>query len=186
MTISNPDIIIIRGAPGVGKSQASKCLAVHFQKGARVEVDMLRAMVISVDWTNQSEHINMLSLSTSVVMGFLQRGYKPVIVVDTFSGDKLTKFLADIYALDNMLNVRSFALVTAPHVLSVRVENRPDDQFKDIGICQKLNTDVMKRLLPVEQLIDNTELTPEETAGKIQQLLLSTSNGFADGIDEHR
>jgi len=164
MTITNPDIIIIRGAPGAGKSQASKCLAVHFQKGARVEVDILRAMVISVDWTNQTEHINMLSLSTCVVMGFLQRGYKPVIVVDTFSGDKLTKFLADIYELDNRLDVRSFALVTAPDVLRVRVENRPDDQFKDIGICQKLNSDVIKRLHAFEQLIDNSALTPEETA----------------------
>lgn len=168
MTSTNPDIIIIRGAPGAGKSQASKCLAAHFQTGARVEVDSLRAMVISVDWTNQAEHIDMLSLSTSVVMGFLQRGYKPVIVVDTFSGDKLTKFLADIYALDNNLDVRSFALVTAPDVLRVRVENRPDDQFKDIGICQKLNSDVMKRLLPVEQLIDNSALTPEETAEVIR------------------
>ena len=85
--------------------------------------------------------------------------------------------------------MRAFALVTAPEVLKVRVENRPDDQFKDIGICQKLNSDVMKRLSPIEQLIDNTELTPEETAGTIIWHCCSASNvggGAHSGDDWNR
>jgi hypothetical protein len=40
-------------------------------------------------------------------------------------------------------------------------------------------------ILPVEQLIDNTELTPEETAGTILLQCLSISNVVADGIGDH-
>jgi hypothetical protein len=128
---------------------------------------MLRGMVISVDWTNQAEHINILSLSTDLVMRFLRLGYRPVLVVDTFSGDKLRPFLAELGSLNSDLKVRSFALVAAPEVLRTRVENRPADQFKDVAVCQKLNSDVVKRLQPFEELIDTTTLTPEQVASVI-------------------
>jgi len=60
------------------------------------------------------------------------------------------------------------------------VEKRPTDQYKDIVICQKINSDVMKHFLPVEQLIDNTELTPEETAETIMRQCLGTASNAAD------
>lgn len=167
MTSTPPDVIIIRGAPGVGKSLASKCLASHFPKGVRIEVDILRAMVISVDWTNQTEHINILLIATGAVRDFLKLGYKPVIVVDTFSGNKLTQFLNNICAHGNCLDIHAFALVAASEVLNIRVENRPLGQFKEIDICQKLNKAVLKHIHPIEKLIDNSNLTPEETADMI-------------------
>lgn len=75
MTAIKPDVIIIRGAPGSGKSTLAKLLATHFPNGARVEVDSLRGMVISVDWTNQTEHKNILSLAINVVRDFHALGY---------------------------------------------------------------------------------------------------------------
>ena len=66
------DIIIIRGAPGSGKSQTAKSLSQVFPKGVRLEVDTIRQMVISVDWKNQQEHIDMLQASTKLVYEFLQ------------------------------------------------------------------------------------------------------------------
>ncbi len=178
MTRTNPDVIIIRGAPGSGKTQASKCLATHFQKSVRIEVDTLRAMVISVEWSNQDEHINILSLTIGLVIGFHRLGYGPIIVVDTFSGNKLSKFIADISLMNNNLEIRSFALVTAPEVLRVRVEDRPTGQFKDLDICIKLNSDVIKHLQPLEQIIDNTELTPVETVEVILEQHLGFSNAL--------
>ena len=58
-----------------------------------MEIDNLRSMVISVDWTNQNEHINILNLSSRLVLDFLQLGFSPIIIVDTFSGDKMIKYL---------------------------------------------------------------------------------------------
>lgn len=167
--MSNPftDVIIIRGAPGSGKTETSKFLAAHFRKGARVEVDTLRSMVISADWTNQAEHMSILSLSTGVVSGFLRLGCKPVILVDTFSGDKLPKFLAELRGLDSTLHVRSFALVVATEVLRARVEGRPEGHFKNLSVCQEINGELIGNLQPAECIIDNTELTPAATAETI-------------------
>lgn len=173
MSGTAPDVIVIRGAPGSGKSQTAKCLAARLGRGARVEVDTLRAMLIDVNWTDQAEHIGVLSLSTHVVAGFLKIGRRPVIVVDTFSGDKLERFLTELRTLQSGVDVRVFALVTAPAVLRARVENRPADGFKDVGICSKLNADVVKHRRPDEQLIDNSALTPDE----IVDLILADGAG---------
>lgn len=167
MNAAGSDVIVIRGAPGSGKSQTAKCLAVRLGRGARIEVDTLRAMVIPVDWTNQAEHIGMLSLATGLVAGFLSLGHRPVIVVDTFSGNKLVRFLAELRALQSGLDVRVFALVADPAVLRARVESRPADQFKDLGICAMLNAEVAKHRQSGERLIDNSSLTPEETVDVI-------------------
>jgi broad-specificity NMP kinase len=171
MTNNTPDILIIRGAPGTGKSSVAKCLEGYFPKGIKIEVDVLRAMVISVDWKNQGEHISVLSASIGLANSFLGLGYGPVIIVDTFSGDKLSGYLTELAVLEVPPSVRSFALITSPEELRRRVENRPDGQFKEIDICQKLNADTLRHLLPLDQLIDNTALTPEGTARIILETL---------------
>lgn len=124
-------------------------------------------MVFPVDWTNQAEHVSVLSLATSVVAGFVKLGHRPVIVVDTFSGDKVVKFLSELRDRHSPLDVRVFALVAGPDVLQRRVERRPAHQFNDIAVCCKLNADVVKHLQPYERLIDTSSLTPEETADAV-------------------
>lgn len=162
-----PDVIVIRGAPGSGKSRTAKCLAARIGRGARVEVDTLRSMVIPVDWKNQAEHIGVLSLATHVVVGFLALGHRPVIVVDTFSGNKLVKFLTELRELRAGVDVRLFALVPTSAALRARVEERAPDEFKDVTVCEKLNRDTVRFLQPGERVIDNSGLSPEETADVI-------------------
>jgi predicted kinase len=167
MNANHPDVIVVRGAPGSGKTLTTKCLARRFPGGVRIEVDTLRSMVISVNWTSQPEHIAILSLSAELVVGFLRLGYGPVLVDDTFSGDKLAAFVAQLRSRQPDIDARLFALTTEPTVLDRRVESRPADHFKDRGICQRLNADVPRHMQPGELLIDNSALTPEQTADAI-------------------
>ena len=120
MLTERTDIIILRGCPGSGKSQTAKSLSNFFPKGVRMEVDNIRQMVISVDWKNQQEHIDMLQASTKLVFEFLQFGFNPVIVVDTFSGDKVNKYLDTLYQLDNNLSIKIFGLFTTADELKRR------------------------------------------------------------------
>jgi hypothetical protein len=158
------DIIIIRGAPASGKSQTAKSLSRYFPKGARIEVDNLRNMVISVDWKNQAEHINILNLSTKLVVEYLQLGFKPVIVVDTFSGDKILKYLNDLKDLNKDLSIKIFGLYTANDELKRRVDLRGPEEFSDLHICVNLNNDVLKFKHADEFQIDTTGLMSDQTA----------------------
>lgn len=169
------DIIILRGAPASGKSQTAKSLAKFFPKGVRLEVDTLRQMVISVDWKNQKEHINMLEVSTRLVYDFLKLAFSPVIVVDTFSGDKINKYLESLYQLDKTLEIKIFGLFTTDDELRKRLASRSNEEFQDFGICKRLNDDVLNIKHDTEFQIDTTRLSPTQTAEIIYGHL---TNGF--------
>jgi len=164
---SKTDIIIIRGAPGSGKSQVAKELSLLFPKGIRMEVDTIRQMVISVDWTNQQEHINLLQASTKLVYEFLQFNFNPVIVIDTFSGDKINRFLAELFKLDKELSIKIFGLFTSDDELKKRLDTRRNGEFRDFAICKKLNDDVLKFKRKSEYQLDTTGLSPTQAAVKI-------------------
>ncbi|MBK9299088.1 MAG: AAA family ATPase [Bacteroidetes bacterium] len=161
------DIIILRGCPASGKSQTAKILSQSFPKGVRLEVDTLRQMVISVDWTNQQEHINLLQVSIGVVLDFLKLGFSPVIVVDTFSGDKINNYLDTLYEVDKDLSIKIFGLFTINEELKRRLDLRISGEFKDFSICKRLNDDVLKWKHDIEYQVDTTGLSPTQTAQKI-------------------
>lgn len=167
MQATKIDIIILRGCPASGKSQTAKSLSLSFPKGVRLEVDTLRQMVISVDWKNQQEHINMLQVSTGLVHDFLTLDFSPIIVVDTFSGDKINKYLETLYELDNALSIKIFGLFTTDNELKRRLDLRTNAEFKDFQICKQLNDDVIKWKHENEFQVDTTGLSPTETAEKI-------------------
>ncbi|MEK7469904.1 MAG: AAA family ATPase [Planctomycetota bacterium] len=176
---SNPlDVIIIAGAPGTGKSQAARCLTSYFRDGVKVEVDVLRSMVISVDWKNQREHVDLLQVAARLTHEFHVFGFRPVIVVDTFSGDKIHGFLETLRRLNEALIIRIFGLHVSDEALLKRLKERPADEFKDFGISKKLNADVLRHGHRGGQLVDTSELTPEETAGEIYKRLILTGSAW--------
>ncbi len=166
-----PDVIIIRGAPGVGKTELSKALAKYYPQGSRVEVDALRKMVISVNWTDQAEHIKLLGLAARTVADFVEAGFSPVIVVDTFSGDKVAGFLARLEVLRPGVSYRIFALHASADVLAGRLTARPEGHFKDLGIALKLNEDVLKVTHGEEILIDTSHDQPEDLLVRLKSRL---------------
>lgn len=165
--MNKTDIIIIRGAPGSGKSETAKSLSKHFNKGVRIEVDTIRNMVISVDWNNQQEHIDMLQASTKLVFEFLHLGFSPIIVVDTFSGDKINRFLETLYQQNEKLSIKIIGLYTTDEELKRRLDLRISPEFKDYSICKRLNDDVLKWKHESEFQVNTTGLSPTQTSEKI-------------------
>ena len=173
MDTNKIDILIIRGAPASGKSQTAKSLTTYFPKGVRMEIDNLRSMVISVNWTNQAEHINILTLSTKLVIDFIKLDFKPIIVIDTFSGNKLSKYLEDLYKLDKNLNVKIFGLFTTKEELNKRLAVRANGEFKDYSICHNLNNEVKNEKYQIEYQIDTSDLLPIDTSNLIYNKLIN-------------
>lgn len=171
MDTNKIDILIIRGAPASGKSQTAKSLTKYFPKGVRMEIDNLRSMVISVDWTNQSEHINILNLSTNLVKDFRQLGFSPIIIIDTFSGDKIINYHKMLKSINNELIIETFGLFTTEEELKRRLDLRDNNLFKDYSICKKLNEDTVKFKYENEIQIDTTDLISNDTAKKIYEMI---------------
>jgi predicted kinase len=181
MSLVIPDVIILRGAPAVGKSTLAKELAQHFPKGIRLEVDTLRSMVISVDWTNQQEHKDLLQVAARLTGQFLGLGFKPVLVVDTFSGDKVKPFLDAINESSPGLEVKTFALHASPEVLAQRLAARHQDQFRDLAVSGKLNSDVLKILRPADTLLDTSYQTAQQLADALVNVLNEDGNPSGGG-----
>jgi predicted kinase len=181
MSLVIPDVIILRGAPAVGKSTLAKELAQHFPKGIRLEVDTLRSMVISVDWTNQQEHKDLLHVAARLTGQFLGLGFKPVLVVDTFGGDKVKPFLDAINESIPGLEVKTFALHASPEVLAHRLAARPQDQFRDLAVSKKLNADVLKIHRPADALLDTSKQTPAQLAEALVCALNESGNPSGGG-----
>lgn len=167
MNPTRHDLILLKGAPGVGKSAAAKFLARHFPSGVRIEVDDLRRMVNGVKWTDQSEHRSVLTLGAQLAAGFLRSGFAPVILVDTFSGDKVDGFL-DAFRTEYPLGrVCVNVLHASDDVLRDRVLNRDGDGFRDLTVSMRLNHEAFRDLRPFEKLIDTSALSPTEVGQAI-------------------
>jgi hypothetical protein len=174
------DIIILKGAPASGKTQTSKELAKFFPTGVRIEVDNLRSMVISVDWINQDEHIKILNISTQLVKNFYDLNFNPIIVIDTFSGDKINAYYEKLKLLNKDWQIYIFGLYASENEIEKRLDLRSNDKFKDFEICKKLNNDILKFRHEEEIQIDTTFLTEKETSRIIYEKLktMNTSTQF--------
>jgi len=168
------DVIIIKGAPGSGKSETAKTLSLHFKKGVKIEVDTIRSMVISVDWPNWQEHLNMLEITANMTLDFLRYNFKPVIVIDSFfTNDKnkdyseIKSFTDILYKSKNDLYVKIFALYVQENELKKRLDLRPDYLFKDFTLSRIINNVILNIKQDNETIVDSTNLTVEETVNKI-------------------
>jgi hypothetical protein len=124
-------------------------------------------MVISVNWTDQAEHIKLLGLAAGTTAEFVRLGFRPVIVIDTFSGDKVDGFLARLREISPALVIQLYALHLSDEVLAKRLASRPDGLFKDLAIAKKLNADILKIRRPEEIQIYGSELSAAQLAAKL-------------------
>lgn len=153
-------IIFLNGSINAGKSTVAKLLTSELPNTALVEIDTLRAMI---EWMpiEQSIPLN-LENAVSVITNFVRKGLSVIIPypLSQKNYDFLTENLKDLNT-----DIRAFTL--APKLekaLTNRGTRELDDWEKeriqhhyDIGIHNPTFGEV----------IDNTNQTPEETAGVI-------------------
>lgn len=166
MIAKTVEALLVRGAPGVGKSSAVKRLRRRIQDGALIEVDQLRGMIAGVRWVDAAQHAVALEHALLLLESFLAKGFRPVIVVDTFSRGKLTAFTARLRC-----SYRVASLWAEPEELARRIAHRPKGQFKDLAASSALNEEVRRNRYPHEELVDTTELSPEGVCDALERSL---------------
>ena len=171
MTTEKIDLIIVRGAPAVGKSSLGRRIKKEFPEGFVVEVDDLRGMINSVKWVHKEEHLNALNATESLVKSYLKAGYNPAIVIDTFNPTKL-KWFTEKFRDNNFVVISLFA---NNEVLENRLTNR-EKGFKDWDMTKILNDEVEKYRHEKEILIDTSELDKEQVVQKFMLAISQNKN----------
>jgi hypothetical protein len=108
---------------------------------------------------------------TLKVKNILFTDHDPVIIVDTFSGDKINRYLDTLHRLDEKITIKIFGLFTTDEELKSRLKIRMNKEFKDFSISKKLNDDVLKWKHDSEFQINTTGLSSSQTAQKIHEQL---------------
>lgn len=164
------DVLLVRGAPGVGKSTAVRALRKQIGAGAVVEVDHVRGMIADVRWVDTEHHLAALTVTRGIVRSFLSGGFRPVLVVDTFSRGKLRQFVADL-AGEVDASHRVASLHAADETLLARIAGRPANEFREPDISLLLNEEIRKNRYPREEFVDTTHMSPGEVAQCLLDIL---------------
>lgn len=153
------DVLLIRGAPGVGKSTLGRSLHRALSAGAVVEIDDVRSMIAQVDWSSRAHHDTALTAALAAVDGFLRAGARPAVLIDTFSRSRLNTVQAELERA--MRSHHTLSLWVEPEILRKRLEARTSG-FKEWEPARVLNEEVHGSRYSRETLVDVTGLGHDE------------------------
>lgn len=86
-------VVLLRGAPGVGKSTVAAVLGEQAVVDAIIEVDAVRRLVVGVDWGDRRQHDAAMTAAARAAAEFAVAGVSPVLLVDCFGRDKARRVL---------------------------------------------------------------------------------------------
>lgn len=160
-------IIIITGAPGIGKTTILEKLRSHFSKGFFVDVDEFRKSCGNVRLNyHDQDYDEILKVLEIFILSLSQNDYfKPVFVFDCMSPKRLFSFYESV---SKAIEVIIFVLWEDNTLLEERMKSRHGHFYNDIENAKKLNNSFLelkdnKKVV----FIDRTVLDVENTVREI-------------------
>ena len=155
-------IVIIRGAPGSGKTTIARHLMVHFGRGVTVEVDAVRAMINQVYWGSHQQHFDAIKASGALCKHYAEAGYAPVVLVDTLSDGSSAIAVAAV----EPMRAKVYSLVCSKRALGLRMMKRLWG-FKNAEKAQRINADIRRECGVPQIVFDTSKSDPREVAKEI-------------------
>jgi len=159
------DLLLVRGAPGVGKRDAVERLRSHMSNGAVVDVEAFRAMFARPSAVDRQQHLIAMRIARDAAVRFAAKQVVPVVLIDSFTSGKLASFVAD---LDRSYRIAS--LYIDPAALRERLLFRGASP-RDIESASMINAEIAVRRHEREKLIDVTGRDAEAVADILRKWL---------------
>jgi hypothetical protein len=182
LSLMTPDVIVLRGGSGTGKSSLLRSLRPGFPRGSAIDSDNIRDLLNLHDWMDPSPYRLCLSAVAAIARCHVAGGVEPVLIADTFAWPVLAGFLAD---LEGMRDVVVFSLYARPDTTVQRMTARDGDYLVGAALRNSLAQGAEQRITgPTMFAIDTDCLDEAEVLEVVMRSLsqgaLAPSEGKAD------
>ena len=157
-------IVIINGAPASGKTKTAKLLSESIDKSALIDGDWLLA-------THPHDHGDQRYLRykniTSLAKNYHEAGFTNIFIAFVYArAEDITEQVNQLAEIDT---VKVFALT--PHADTLKKRHSEDD-YNRANIDETLDLHSKIQALESMEIIDNTNLSPEEVVEQIKSKLV--------------
>lgn len=159
------EVIIVRGAPGIGKSTIGELLKTSNFAGAVLDIDELRAMINSERfiYNENSHYFNAIDVASGLIDTLLNEDVFPIFVLDVFSDTILNHFEIQL----RCKNILIINLYCQDEVLTKRMNNRKNG-FVNTDVAKKINKQMQIKCNNANLLIDTTHFNPKSVLKQIE------------------
>lgn len=133
---TNARVLLIRGAPGLGKSTLAEMLRPAMHAGAVVDVDDIRRMICGERFVykENGHYLKAVRVAADLARALSKLGCKPVTVVDVFAVEAFHVFMQAMHGAD----IFSISLYTDDDVLSDRMRARHGG-YVNVDVARSVN-----------------------------------------------
>ncbi len=143
-------LLVLRGAPGCGKSTLARALRDWLPNGFLVEVDAVRGMRHAVDWVGTEEHLASLDAVAAIAKVYVQRGYGPGVIADHLLADELAYLCEQLEPCGICYTVCT--LIAEPATLEDHMLRRRKDGVRDWRVAASIDAAVRAEALRAGEL----------------------------------
>lgn len=158
-------VIVIRGAPGIGKTTTGRLLKNLNTGTSHIDVDRLSRMFNGERFIagENYQYLHAIDHAGEISSWLIQRGIGPVIVSDVFVESVYERFVNKLQGA----NILLFTLIADNSILGRRMAER-DSGYLNFPVARDINNNMISSRLHNELLIDTTHIGPTEVAALIE------------------